>query len=367
MKITGCTDRGFETGGAILVRAPVTPDGTEAYRRTLTATLPEAPGGLCVVAAIYPQSVDEWLADWRSAVGELSAQCALVDVGGEVRSTAVQSSENHLATDSVSIITTEPTDTAKLLFTLREQLSRFAATESKVIVSIETLTAFLESVDEETAVRYLHLLINQLRTTGAIGYFHIDPDAHSQQTFDTISALFDRDVDCAPDDHVQPPHLSGDRNSGTPLTLTDDTALPTTPSSETNTVFGRLRERIASVVPPLGIRWLPRRFDPRRRQHQNSAAQPDLTPSNDTNPDAGSISDEAFLTTNEQIYQVLRQHDGRMKQREIVEQTPWSAATVSRALSEMEETQQIRRVQIGRGKFVFLAEHKPSGIASISA
>lgn len=367
MNITGYTDRRFETGGAILVRAPVTPEGSEAYRRTLTATLPEAPGGLCVVAAIYSQSVDEWLADWRSSVGELPAQCALVDVGGEVRSTAVQSSENHRGTDSVSIIPTEPTDTAKLLFTLREQLSRFAATESRVIVSIETLTAFLESVDEETAVRHLHLLLTQLRSIGAVGYFHADPNAHSRQTLDTVSALFDRDVDCAPADHDQPPHLSGDHNSGTPLNPTDDAASPTAHSPETDTVPGRLRERIASVVPQLGRRWLPRRFDPRRSQHQNSAAQPDLTPSNDTDPDAGSISEDAFLTTNEQIYQVIRQHDGRMKQRELVEQTPWSAATVSRALGELEESQQIRRVQIGRGKFVFLADHEPSGIASISA
>lgn len=365
MDIAVCADTSFDAGTAILVRAPVTPEGAETYRRTLTATLPDPPGEMSVVAAIYTQSADEWLADWRTAVGELPAQSALIDVGEGVRSTAAQSSDAHLATDPVSIITTESTDPAKLLFTLHEQLEQRAATGTQVVVSIESLTAFLDSVDQETAFRYLHLLIHKLRETGAIGYFHIDPSAHSHQTIDTISVLFDTVVDCPPDDHDQPPRLSGDHDTGTPPTATNDAASLTTQLSATKPL-GRLRERVTSVVGRLGTRWRPRRFHPLRSQHQMSAAQPEAAPSHDANPDTGSVSDEALLTTDEQIYQLLYQHGGRMKQRTIVEQTSWSAATVSRVLGEMEEAQQIRRVQIGRGKIIFLAGHEPSGIASVS-
>lgn len=366
MNIPGCTNTSFETGDAILVRAPVTPEGAETYRRTLTATLPDAPGGVGVVAAIYSQSVEEWLADWRTTVGELPAQSALIDVGGTARSTAARSSDVHLATGP-SVITTEPTDPAKLLFTLREQLERVSATETPVVVSIESLTAFLDSVDEETAFRYLNLLIHQLRTTGAIGYFHIDPNAHSRRTIDTISVLFDSDVDCHPDGRDRLPRPSGDHDTGTPSNATNDPSSPTVQPSAADTLLGRLRERIASVVGRLGTRWRPMRLRPLRSPHRISATQPGAARSSDANPDTESVSDEALLTTDEQIYQLLYQHGGRMEQRKIVERSPWSAATVSRALGEMEDAQQIRRVQIGRGKIVFLAGKEPPEIASVSA
>lgn len=360
MNITGCTDRSFKSGGAILARAPLTPEGTETYRRTLTATLPDTPERLSVVAAIYTQSADEWLADWRTTVGGLPTESALIDVGGKERSTDAQSSDAHLAMESVSTINTAPTDPAKLLFALRDQLQQVATTGTQVVVSMESLTAFLDSVDNETAFRYLHLLIHELRATGAIGYFHIDPNAHSQQTIDTISVLFDSVVDCPPHDHDRPLRLSENHEIGPPPNATNG-------ATSLTTLLGWLQERITSVIRRLGTRRRPMRFRPLRSEHQISAAEPETAPLGSTNPDTGSVSDEALLTTDEQIYQLLYQHDGRMKQREIVDQTPWSAPTVSQALSELEETQQIRRVQIGRGKIVFLSGHEPPEIDSVSA
>lgn len=367
MNSTGCTDTPFESGGAILARAPVTPEGAEMYRQTFTAALPDEPEGLSVLAAIYNQSADEWLADWRTTVSELPIQSALIDVGGKECSTEARSSDAHRVTDSVSIIPTAPTDPAKVLFALREQLEQSVTSGRDVVVSIESLTAFLDSVDKETAFRYLNLLIHELRATGSIGYFHIDPNAHSQHTIDTISVLFDSVVDCPPDDHDQPPRPREDHDTGTPPNTANDASSLTAPPSATNTLLGRLREQITSVIGRFGTHWRSNRVRPLRSEPQHSAAQPETVPSGFTKPDTGSVSDETLLTTDEQIYQLLYQHDGRMKQREIVEQTPWSASTVSQALSEMEEAQQIQRVQIGRGKIVFLAGQKSSEITPVIA
>lgn len=367
MNITGCTNTSFKSGGAILARAPLTPEGIETYRRTLTETLPDTPEELSVMAAIYTQSADEWLADWRTRVGGLPIESALIDVGGKVRSTDAQSSDAHPAQEAVSIINTAPTDPAKLLFALRDQLQQVATSETQVVVSIESLTAFLDSVDKETAFRYLDLLIHELRATEAIGYFHIDPDAHSQQTIDTISVLFDSVVDCPPHDHDRAPRLSENNDTGTPSNATSDVPSLTTQPSATNTRLGWLQERITSVIGRLGTRARPVRFRPLRSEHQIPAAESETAPSSSTGPDTSSVSDEALLTTDEQIYQLLYQQDGRMKQREIVDQTPWSASTVSQALTEMEEAQQIRRVQIGRGKIVFLSGYEPSEIDPVSA
>jgi len=56
------------------------------------------------------------------------------------------------------------------------------------------------------------------------------------------------------------------------------------------------------------------------------------------------------------ILSLVKEHDGKLPQECIVELLPWSAATVSRLLSDIEEQQRIVRLNAGRGKVVFLTE-----------
>lgn len=57
--------------------------------------------------------------------------------------------------------------------------------------------------------------------------------------------------------------------------------------------------------------------------------------------------------------ELLREHDGRLKQSEIVDRTDWAGATVSRTLSEMEERGEIHKISVGRENLVMLVGAEP--------
>lgn len=73
----------------------------------------------------------------------------------------------------------------------------------------------------------------------------------------------------------------------------------------------------------------------------------------------GDLSDVLGVSPEECLYRLVEEHDGRLPQERLVELVPWSAATVSRLLSALEEQQRVVRIHAGRGKVVFLTEESP--------
>ncbi|WP_227376307.1 helix-turn-helix transcriptional regulator [Haladaptatus halobius] len=59
-----------------------------------------------------------------------------------------------------------------------------------------------------------------------------------------------------------------------------------------------------------------------------------------------------------QIRLLLTQNGGRMRQKQIVDMTDWSKATVSIRLTEMEADDQLTRLRLGREKIVTLVENE---------
>jgi hypothetical protein len=87
------------------------------------------------------------------------------------------------------------------------------------------------------------------------------------------------------------------------------------------------------------------------------------SPSTDGPPGGGQPSgdepeplDPDLLSPEEYVTRLLDRNGGRMKQRDIVEETDWSKAKVSRRLSKMEEEGVVERTRIGRGKVVERAD-----------
>lgn len=70
---------------------------------------------------------------------------------------------------------------------------------------------------------------------------------------------------------------------------------------------------------------------------------------------------ETDLTPAEYVRQLLRDHEGCLKQSEFVAATGWSKSTVSRRLCSLEEEGVVSRVQVGQEKHVFLPETAPDG------
>jgi hypothetical protein len=69
-----------------------------------------------------------------------------------------------------------------------------------------------------------------------------------------------------------------------------------------------------------------------------------------------------FLSDEDVVMNLLEENDGRMQQSAIVEQTDWSKAKTSRALSEMEADGDIVKIKIGRANTVALPSDLPPGV-----
>jgi len=56
---------------------------------------------------------------------------------------------------------------------------------------------------------------------------------------------------------------------------------------------------------------------------------------------------------------LLESNGGRLPQSDIVEETDWSKAKVSRLLSKMEDDGQIKKINLGRKNLIALAGEEP--------
>lgn len=69
-------------------------------------------------------------------------------------------------------------------------------------------------------------------------------------------------------------------------------------------------------------------------------------------------------TPNEEILALLEANDGRIEQGDVVDSLPWSPATVSRRLGELEAEGRVVRYPVGRRKIVCLPDCKPAAARS---
>lgn len=73
-----------------------------------------------------------------------------------------------------------------------------------------------------------------------------------------------------------------------------------------------------------------------------------------------------YLPKHHRISRLLEDSGGRIYQRDLVESTDWSKATVSRTLREMEQSGAVVRLQVGKQKVVCDHQHVPDWIDSES-
>ena len=70
----------------------------------------------------------------------------------------------------------------------------------------------------------------------------------------------------------------------------------------------------------------------------------------------GDDVDQELLSDEERVERLLREHDGRLKQSKIVEETRWSTAKVSQLLSSMAEDDRVEKLRIGRENLISLPD-----------
>lgn len=129
------------------------------------------------------------------------------------------------------------------------------------------------------------------------------------------------------------------------------------------------------------VDFLVRREGTRRFKIPAIVNRPSDDDDSDDDPDAGTGADAAGETESEtdsvpvepietdrgKVLRLLREHNSRLRQHQIVDETGWSKSKVSRVLSKMQDDDQISKFQIGRENIVTLPGEKPDGVTSRSA
>lgn len=333
----------------VLLLAPLTPTGNRTCLELLGSTSP--PESANVAAVTYTPPPETWISDWKTHVGRLPDELAFIHAN-TVETTA---EEGPGVPDGVSVSRVDPNQPMDIIAPLSEQLTRWKNNGNQTLVAVQTLTVLLEYVDFDTAFRYLHILTHRVQAANAIGFYHMDPDIHDEETVNTLKTLFDAVVEVSDDgESWSVRETYGDRAATSDHVQSHDTDV-SVPDDEQG-LFTSIRKSLSGVFS--GADQTPTASE--ESNAESSAAETTPTeerPSSESGVDE--LPEDAMLTDEDRIRELLTRYGGRMKQADVTEETDWSKSTVSRKLSKMEEKGLITRVQVGRGNLVFLSGYEP--------
>lgn len=148
------------------------------------------PGETSILAITYTQSAREWIDEWTETVGTPPARGGVVSVGQS--SPAVD--DPSWAAAGVE----NPSDLTGIGIELSELLSQIGAAaddDEHIAVCFNSVTPLLQYADLQRTFRFLHVVTGRVKTVEGVGHFHLDPEAHDNQTLATLKGLFDAVVE----------------------------------------------------------------------------------------------------------------------------------------------------------------------------
>lgn len=183
-----------DSGDNVLVLAP--PFTRDVFTTGLNALDPGGSDSERVLCVTFTRSPEDHLAEWRRHLGRTPDRIAFVSVDATARSRELsggttggpQSDESGVTVDRIR----SAENLTELGIRITNRLDAWSdASDPRIVVCFDSVTALLQYVDLERAFRFLHVLTDRFADAGATSYYHMDPDAHDDETIDTLSTLFD--------------------------------------------------------------------------------------------------------------------------------------------------------------------------------
>lgn len=153
----------------------------------------EDPPSVTVLGVTYRQSPAEWIEDWEAHTGTPPAHGMVISVGDRTGPISSTGSAPDVS-DQWSVESIEnASDLTGLGIEVSEFLERAYEAESadRPRLCFDSLTALLQYADLKRTFRFLHVVTGRVKSANAVGHYHLDPDAHDEQTLATIKGLFD--------------------------------------------------------------------------------------------------------------------------------------------------------------------------------
>jgi len=207
-------ERNTPPGRNALVYGPPSRRGETDARRKLCDEAGSST--LNVLEITYKRTPEEVIADWRERLDGLPRRLIVLSLSGS-------SPEGTWQRDPGVVVTSvNPYSLTELGMRVQRCARLFDRTGGPVAVTLDSVTAMLQFVEERRAYRFLHTITGQFSRIGADAEFTLDPNAHEERTRHVLKTTFD-EVRRPPavDRAAAPPDRTGE----------DDDASSSAPSS----------------------------------------------------------------------------------------------------------------------------------------
>jgi hypothetical protein len=148
-----------------------------------------------VLSVTLNESAEAVAERWVRCVGQVPDQLAVITVGDTNRSIATTDGGSGAGGpsgyDMSTAVVSSPGDLTGLGIKLSQCLSAWDDHDNETVVRFDSLTTLLQFADLKRSFRFIHVLTGRISSAGAVGYFHLDPGAHDEQTLATLRGLFD--------------------------------------------------------------------------------------------------------------------------------------------------------------------------------
>lgn len=141
----------------------------------------------------FEKSPDERLNMLEGHLGTLPDNIAMVNVGDATRSGSSEMvstpGTGGIQIDNLS----DSTDVQRMGLTINKHLSQWDD-GGETALCFHSLSALLDIVEPKTVFRFLNVLLGRVRSGDIRAHYHIDPEAHDEQTLETYRPLFDERI-----------------------------------------------------------------------------------------------------------------------------------------------------------------------------
>ncbi len=193
----------IKTSSSVLVLGPIRGKKSDSVCVDLLTLYPMDSTNVLLVTVT--QSADDRISVWNQYADESPPNMLVLSLKKEATRTgtssviSTQSGPGDITIETLS----DPSDLTQLGIALSKHHSELASTADRTVMCIHSLTALLQYVEPQRMFRFLHILQGKLESHETFVHFHMDEDAHDQQTLRIFESLFDTVVRVTDDGELE--------------------------------------------------------------------------------------------------------------------------------------------------------------------
>jgi len=191
---------GSQPGENVLVCCPKF--GGDESRACIDLLTPVAPQDVNALAVLFMQSPSDRLNAWQRHAGAYPARSHIVSVDADARSSVGSTGDESAGSNRAVERVNSPRNLTQLGVRITECLDKWSEsdTDRQIVCCFRSVSTLLQYVELDQAFRFLRITTDRCEDADAISHYHLNPQAHDEQTVATLTELFDTVLEYDGDD-----------------------------------------------------------------------------------------------------------------------------------------------------------------------